>query len=43
MKKKLIGLVILLFSIIIVSASAATELKLANFEPPKSFISSKIL
>ena len=43
MKKKLIGLVIGLFSISIVSASAATELKLATFEPPKAFIASKIL
>ena len=43
MKKKLIGLVIGLFSISIVSASSATELKLATFEPPKAFIASKIL
>ena len=43
MKKKLIGLVIGLFSISIVSAYSATELKLATFEPPKAFIASKIL
>ncbi len=43
MKKKLIGLVIGLFSISIVSSYSATELKLATFEPPKAFIASKIL
>ena len=43
MKKKLIGLIIGIFSFSIVSASAATELKLATFEPPKAFIASKIL
>ena len=43
MKKKLFGLVIGLFSLSIVSASSATELKLATFEPPKAFIASKIL
>ena len=43
MKKKLIGLIIGIFSFSIVSASSATELKLATFEPPKAFIASKIL
>ena len=43
MKKKLIGLIIGIFSFSIVNASAATELKLATFEPPKAFIASKIL
>ena len=43
MKKKLIGLIIGIFSFSIVGASAATELKLATFEPPKAFIASKIL
>ena len=43
MNKKLIGLIIGIFSFSIVSASAATELKLATFEPPKAFIASKIL
>ena len=43
MKQKLIGLIIGIFSFSIVSASAATELKLATFEPPKAFIASKIL
>ena len=41
--KKLIGLIIGIFSFSIVSASSATELKLATFEPPKAFIASKIL
>ena len=39
MKKKLIGLIIGIFSFSIVSASAATELKLATFEPPKASVS----
>ncbi len=43
MTKKLIGLIIGIFSFSIVSASSATELKLATFEPPKAFIASKIL
>ena len=43
MKKKLIGLIIGIFSFSIVNASSATELKLATFEPPKAFIASKIL
>ena len=43
MKKKLIGLVIGLFSISIVSASAATELKLATFEPQKHLSQVKFL
>ena len=43
MKKKLIGLIIGIFSFSIVRASSATELKLATFEPPKAFIASKIL
>ena len=43
MKKKLLGLLIVIFSFSIVSASSATELKLATFEPPKAFIASKIL
>ena len=43
MKKKLIGLIIGIFSFSIVNAYSATELKLATFEPPKAFIASKIL
>ena len=43
MKKKLIGFVLGVFSLSIVSAASANELKLATFEPPKAFIASKIL
>ena len=42
MKKKLIGIVLGIFSLSIVSSASATELKLATFEPPKAFIASKI-
>ena len=37
------GLILGIFSFSIVSASAATALKLATFEPPKAFIASTIL
>ena len=43
MKKKLMGIVLGIFSLGIVSSASATELKLATFEPPKAFIASKIL
>ena len=43
MKKKLIGLIIGIFSLSAISGASATELKLATFEPPKAFIASKIL
>ena len=43
MKKKLIGFVLGVFSLSIISAASANELKLATFEPPKAFIASKIL
>ena len=43
MKKKLIGIVLGIFSLGIISSASATELKLATFEPPKAFIASKIL
>ncbi len=43
MKKKFIGLVLGVFSLSIISAASANELKLATFEPPKAFIASKIL
>ncbi len=43
MKKKLIGIIFGIFSLSLVSAASATELKLATFEPPKAFIASKIL
>ena len=43
MKKKLVGIVLGIFSLGIVSSASATELKLATFEPPKAFIASKIL
>ena len=43
MKKKLIGIVLGIFSLSIISTASATELKLATFEPPKAFIASKIL
>jgi len=45
MKKKLIGFIIGVFSLVTVSSANAsgTELKLATFEPPKAFIASKIL
>ena len=38
MKKKLIGFVLGVFSLSIISAASANELKLATFEPPKAFI-----
>ena len=41
--KKLIGLIIGIFSLSAISGASATELKLATFEPPKAFIASKIL
>ena len=43
MKKKIIGFILGVFSLSIVSAASANELKLATFEPPKAFIASKIL
>ena len=43
MKKKLIGFILGVFSLSIISAASANELKLATFEPPKAFIASKIL
>ncbi len=43
MKKKLIGIVLGIFSLGIINSASATELKLATFEPPKAFIASKIL
>ena len=43
MKKKLIGFILGVFSLSIISAASASELKLATFEPPKAFIASKIL
>jgi len=46
MKKKIIGFILGVFSLVIVSSANAdshTELKLATFEPPKAFIASKIL
>ena len=43
MRKKIIGFILGVFSLSIVSAASANELKLATFEPPKAFIASKIL
>ncbi len=46
MKKKIVGFILAIFSLVLVTSAQAdshTELKLATFEPPKAFIASKIL